>query len=129
MSQRRGQPRQAVDIVSRQEVIDVLQHDAHAGSERLESVKPQQWIEPDQPAAGFAKPFHGRLQSGAAIAIQSVVPEKAASLLDQLGIPAGERSFAALDDREWFNRLVASGYTVAPPTPLFPRLELPAEEG
>lgn len=64
-----------------------------------------------------------------AIAIQPVVPEKAASLLDQLGIPAGERSFAALDDREWFGRLVVSGYTVAPPTPLFPRLELPAEEG
>jgi methionyl-tRNA synthetase len=64
-----------------------------------------------------------------AIAIQPVVPEKAASLLDQLGIPEGERSFAALDDREWFNRLVASGYTVAPPTPLFPRLELPVEEG
>ncbi|MEE4315528.1 MAG: methionine--tRNA ligase [Erythrobacter sp.] len=63
-----------------------------------------------------------------AIAIQPVVPEKAGALLDQLGIPADERSYAVLDDREWFNRLVTSGYTVAPPTPLFPRLELPAEE-
>jgi methionyl-tRNA synthetase len=63
-----------------------------------------------------------------AIAIQPVVPEKAAALLDQLGIPAEERSFAALADTEWFARLVASGFTVAPPTPLFPRLELPAEE-
>ena len=62
-----------------------------------------------------------------AIAIQPVVPTKAAALLDQLGIPEGERSLAALADTEWFQRLVASGFTVAPPTPLFPRLELPAE--
>ncbi len=63
-----------------------------------------------------------------AIAIQPVVPEKAAALLDQLGIPEGERSYAVLADSEWFGRLVASGFTVAPPTPLFPRLELPAVE-
>ena len=63
-----------------------------------------------------------------AIAIQPVVPEKAAALLDQLGIPDSERTYAALGDAEWFSRLVASGFTVAPPTPLFPRLELPAEE-
>ena len=63
-----------------------------------------------------------------AIAIQPVIPAKAAALLDQLGIPQDERSFAALADSDWFNRLVASGFTVAPPTPLFPRLELPADE-
>lgn len=63
-----------------------------------------------------------------AIAIQPVVPTKAAALLDQLGIPADERTYAALSDTEWFNRLIASGFTVAPPTPLFPRLELPADE-
>jgi methionyl-tRNA synthetase len=63
-----------------------------------------------------------------AIAIQPVVPAKAAALLDQLGIPADERSYAALSDTDWFNRLVASGFIVAPPTPLFPRLELPADD-
>jgi methionyl-tRNA synthetase len=63
-----------------------------------------------------------------AIAIQPVVPEKATALLDQLGIPQDERCYSALEDSDWFNRLVASGFTVAPPTPLFPRLELPAEE-
>lgn len=63
-----------------------------------------------------------------AIAIQPVVPEKAAALLDQLGIAEGERSYAALSDADWFTRLVASGFTVAPPTPLFPRLELPETE-
>jgi methionyl-tRNA synthetase len=63
-----------------------------------------------------------------AIAIQPVVPGKAAALLDQLGIPQEERSYAALADSGWYNRLVASGFAVAPPTPLFPRLELPADE-
>ncbi|GAB4475922.1 MAG: methionine--tRNA ligase [Erythrobacter tepidarius] len=63
-----------------------------------------------------------------AIAIQPVVPTKAAMLLDQLGVPGNARGYAALADRDWFNRLVASGFTVAPPTPLFPRLELPAED-
>jgi methionyl-tRNA synthetase len=62
-----------------------------------------------------------------AIAIQPVTSEKAAALLDQLGIPENERTYAAIDDDTWFDRLVASGFTVAPPTPLFPRLELPAE--
>ncbi len=62
------------------------------------------------------------------IAIQPVVPDKAAALLDQLGIPQNERSFAALNDSDWFNRLVESGFTVAKPTPIFPRLDMPEEE-
>ncbi|WP_108790661.1 methionine--tRNA ligase [Erythrobacter sp. Alg231-14] len=62
-----------------------------------------------------------------AIAIQPVVPEKAASLLDALGIPSDERTFAALDDSDWFARHVESGFTVDKPTPIFPRLEMPEE--
>lgn len=60
-----------------------------------------------------------------AIAIQPVVPEKAAAVLDQLGAPEDERTFAHLGDPSWFDRLVESGFTVAKPTPIFPRLELP----
>ena len=63
-----------------------------------------------------------------AIAIQPVVPEKANALLDQLGIPSDERDFKALDDLDWYVRLVESGFVVSKPTPIFPRLELPAEE-
>ncbi len=63
-----------------------------------------------------------------AIAIQPVVPEKAAALLDQLGVPAAERNFANLDDTQWFARLVQSGFTVAKPTPIFPRLEMPEDD-
>ncbi|MGY6551892.1 MAG: methionine--tRNA ligase [Erythrobacter sp.] len=62
-----------------------------------------------------------------AIAIQPVVPEKAGALLDQLGVGENERGYSALADDDWFARLVASGFVVAPPKPLFPRLELPAE--
>ncbi len=64
-----------------------------------------------------------------AIAIQPVVPEKAAALLDQIGIPEGERSYAHLGDVEWYLRLVKSGYIVGKPNPIFPRLEMPAGEG
>lgn len=63
-----------------------------------------------------------------AIAIQPVAPDKAAALLDQIGIHESGRTYAALADTDWFNRLVASGFTVAPPTALFPRLELPDAE-
>ncbi|HEY0414561.1 MAG TPA: methionine--tRNA ligase [Allosphingosinicella sp.] len=63
-----------------------------------------------------------------AIAISPVVPGGAARLLDQLGAPAEERDFAALADRERYARLVASGFVLSPPAPIFPRLELPPEE-
>jgi methionyl-tRNA synthetase len=60
------------------------------------------------------------------IAIQPFIPGSAAKLLDQLGIPENERSYATLGDDTWYDRLRASGHRIAPPTPLFPRLELPA---
>ena len=63
-----------------------------------------------------------------AIAIQPVVPEKAAAVLDQLGIPAEERSYRSLNDNTWYTRFVEGGFTVGKPTPVFPRLELPEEE-
>ncbi|NCU11381.1 MAG: methionine--tRNA ligase [Sphingomonadaceae bacterium] len=63
-----------------------------------------------------------------AIAIRSVVPASADKLLDQLGVPAAERDFAALADAGWFARLVASGFTLHQPVGVFPRLELPVED-
>lgn len=63
-----------------------------------------------------------------ALVIQPVVPTKAAAVLDMLGVPAQDRDFAALSDPEWFARLAGSGHNVAPPSPVFPRLELPEAE-
>ncbi|WP_425229676.1 methionine--tRNA ligase [Sphingomonas sp.] len=60
-----------------------------------------------------------------AITILPVVPEAAAKVLDQLGAPA--RDHAAVDDDGWYARTAAGGFRIAPPTPVFPRLELPAE--
>lgn len=60
-----------------------------------------------------------------AIAIQPVVPTKAAEVLDQLSIPEHERGHAALQDTDWFPRLVDVGCCIDAPTPVFPRLELP----
>jgi methionyl-tRNA synthetase len=62
-----------------------------------------------------------------AIAIQPIIPTLAGKLLDQLGIPDDERSFAALSDGDWYERLRASGFRLAPPTPIFPRLEMPTD--
>ncbi|GAA4038339.1 methionine--tRNA ligase [Parerythrobacter jejuensis] len=62
-----------------------------------------------------------------ALAIQPVTPTKAAAVLDMLGIPAGERLYADLPDRGWFDALVAKGHVVEKPMPAFPRLELPEE--
>jgi methionyl-tRNA synthetase len=62
-----------------------------------------------------------------AVAISPVVPQSAAKLLDQLGVPAGGRDFTALADTGRYGRLAGSGFVLAPPAPIFPRLELPAE--
>ena len=61
------------------------------------------------------------------IAIQPVIPASAARLLDQMGVPADERDDDALRDPRRYERLARSGFTLALPTPIFPRLELPAD--
>ncbi len=63
-----------------------------------------------------------------AIAIQPVVPSKAVAVLDQLGVASDRRSYDDLADESWYEDLVAAGYTLAKPTPVFPRLELPETE-
>jgi methionyl-tRNA synthetase len=60
-----------------------------------------------------------------AIVIAPVIPSASAKLLDQMGTEA--RDFASLEDDDWYDRLVASGFELAPPSPIFPRLELPVE--
>ncbi|WP_336961287.1 methionine--tRNA ligase [Sphingobium aquiterrae] len=57
-----------------------------------------------------------------AITIQPVIPQSAAALLDQMGIVG--RGADALTS-PWYAGLVASGFVLQPPKPLFPRLELP----
>ena len=57
-----------------------------------------------------------------AIAIQPVVPGSTGRLLDQMGV--NDRDFAALSDDRWFDSLVATGFRVAQPVGVFPRLEL-----
>lgn len=62
-----------------------------------------------------------------AMAIQPVVPTKAAEVLDMLGVDAGARNHADYE-ADWFGALVDTGYTVTAPTPVFPRLELAEAE-
>jgi methionyl-tRNA synthetase len=62
-----------------------------------------------------------------AIAIAPVIPASSARLLDAMGVPADERDYASLEDETSYGRLVTSGFVLAPPAGLFPRLEMPAE--
>ncbi|OYY90633.1 MAG: methionine--tRNA ligase [Sphingomonas sp. 28-66-16] len=61
-----------------------------------------------------------------AIAILPVVPASAAKILDQIGAEA--RDHAALGNDGWYQTLAADDFRIAPPTGVFPRLEVPAEE-
>ena len=62
-----------------------------------------------------------------AVAIQPVIPGGAGRLLDQLGVAPGNRHFKALENTDRYTDLAASGFTLAPPTPIFPRLEMRAD--
>jgi methionyl-tRNA synthetase len=63
-----------------------------------------------------------------AIAIQPIIPAATARLLDQMGVPAEARDYQAVRTGEWYGALAGSDFTLAAPSPIFPRLEMPAEE-
>ncbi len=62
-----------------------------------------------------------------AIAIAPIIPASSARLLDMMGVPAGERDYAALEDAGSYLRLAGSGFRLELPTPVFPKLELAGE--
>ncbi len=62
-----------------------------------------------------------------AVAILPVIPASATALLDHMGVPADNRSYATIGDH-WYSALAESDFVLAAPKPLFPRLELPAED-
>ena len=62
-----------------------------------------------------------------AAAIAPVIPESSGKLLDTMGIPVSSRSYAGIGG-DWYAPLAASGFCIEAPKPLFPRLELPAED-
>ncbi len=62
-----------------------------------------------------------------AVAIAPVIPASSAKLLDMMGVPDTERDYAALADRGSHERLAASGFRLALPDPIFPRLEAPGD--
>jgi methionyl-tRNA synthetase len=62
-----------------------------------------------------------------AVAILPVIPRSAVRLLDTIGVPAENRTYQGIGEH-WYSPLVEAHHRIAAPTPLFPRLELPAEE-
>ncbi len=63
-----------------------------------------------------------------AVAIAPVIPASADKLLGRMGIDPKLRSFEGILGH-WYSPLAESGFRLDQPTPLFPRLELPVEEG
>jgi methionyl-tRNA synthetase len=62
-----------------------------------------------------------------AVAILPVIPTSATKLLDLIGVPPENRTYEGIG-AHWYSPLVDAGTRIDPPSPLFPRLELPAEE-
>ena len=60
-----------------------------------------------------------------AIVILPIVPDAAGKVLGQLG--AEGRDHAAIDDEAWYDRLRATGFRLTAPSPVFPRLDMPAD--
>lgn len=62
-----------------------------------------------------------------AIAISPVIPASAKALLDHMGVPDAVRSISGMGSH-WYSPLAESDYQVGVPKPLFPRIDLPAED-
>jgi methionyl-tRNA synthetase len=62
-----------------------------------------------------------------AVAIRPVIPGSADRLLDSMGVDPALRTFEGIMSH-WYSPLAESEFRLAPPTPLFPRLELEEEE-
>ncbi|WP_416464212.1 methionine--tRNA ligase [Sphingomonas sp. VDB2] len=62
-----------------------------------------------------------------AIMIQPVIPASAAALLDQMGLDDNGRGYDVIGG-DFYAELRSAGFTLSPPKPLFPRLELPVED-
>jgi len=62
-----------------------------------------------------------------AVAISPVIPASAAKLLDAMGIDETLRTPEAIGSH-WYSPLAEGGFRLDQPVPLFPRLELPAED-
>jgi len=63
-----------------------------------------------------------------AIAILPIIPASANKLLEQMGLSEDIRTYAGIKS-DWYASLCADGFLLGKPSPLFPRLELPVEEG
>ncbi|MEL7190469.1 MAG: methionine--tRNA ligase [Pseudomonadota bacterium] len=62
-----------------------------------------------------------------AVSISPVIPQSSAKLLDMMGLGVDLRTVETVRSH-WYSTLAESDFALEKPTPLFPRLELPAED-
>src|SRR6266853_2739228 len=68
--------RQALEIVDRQEFVDVGQHRPDTCRPRFEMFVPKQRIEPDQASAGFSQALHFERQAIADVAVEPIADQQ-----------------------------------------------------
>ena len=61
-----------------------------------------------------------------AVAIHPIIPDATSMLLDTMGLDGPLRTYEGVQTH-WYSPLAESDYRLAPPTPIFPRLEMPSE--
>ncbi len=62
-----------------------------------------------------------------AVAISPIIPASAEKLLEQMGITPDLRNYSGIASH-WYSPLAESGFRLAQPVGLFPRLEMPVDE-
>jgi methionyl-tRNA synthetase len=63
-----------------------------------------------------------------AVAISPIIPASAGTLLNRMGVPKELQTFKGIESH-WYSPLAESDYRLEQPQGLFPRLEMPVEEG
>lgn len=61
-----------LQIVDRSQFVNVRQHDFDAAGLRLEALKPQQWVEPNEPPARAVQPVDFEAEPYVRIALQPI---------------------------------------------------------
>jgi methionyl-tRNA synthetase len=61
-----------------------------------------------------------------AVAIQPVTPKAAETLLNSMGLEPKYRTYFGMQEH-WYSPLAESDYRLAPPSPIFPRLDMPTD--
>jgi methionyl-tRNA synthetase len=109
--------REAMDRQAIHKSIEAIWHVVAEANRYFAAQEPWAFKKSDPERMGTILYVTAEIVRRVAILSQPYVPEAAAKFLDQLGVPEGQRDFAALGP----DKAVTPGTTIASPQPVFPR--------